>query len=856
MAEKKVVEIDGNSRGLDREMQRSKRLVQELRAEVDKLNVSLQAMGRSTLGTGGRSPGGFASNSPQSASGPVSPTNVLSGRILEQKRLFETIATGSKSALQTMTQALRTESTAQVQHIGRLRREVETLSQSYRQLERLHKDGLVDSGMLADGRAQLFDKAGQLNDATAHGRQLRMAELRTRSLAGGPGKWGARYEMGKEELRDFGHSIPGRLGIGPGVLQFGTAAAVGVAIGKVLVNTMKSGMQEASVAPHDYQNREIMRAQYGHAATAIRRGDLSLVYAMGMAGRDKRFQQDLALLGRGNDRTLSGFERAPGGGIMFNASGHRFLSAVGGAAWRGLMLDPVGGINQGRRDLANLPFETAAQSLQMAQRYQEMRPEEMARFQQFQANAAAHLATMQHLGIGAGYRDSKGKRLSAFAQNTIGKLDVGGGFGLSTDTAQYRDNAKRLLIAAQRRLITPEQLMGAHSEVESTGGLETAQRMRMIAAMGSRGHLYGAGQTLGMAAMGGDPETFWSHWNNMIGRGSGGVDVGAASTYGQVVGNSLVNGAGTTSGLGLLGAMSAYASGSSGAEEMMRARFAGPALASLGRTTTGALDPYQRGVNLLSAIHALPNASYGAQEYLAQLDPRLLIDVVGGGDKAVTRGMRLMGINSDAVREYWNSLQSRMLDRGIGMSPGQGGRMDAVQQQASALRAYNGSFSRYITDGSKGLSGKKRDEWLRDQFTARGLFFLQTGQVESEQIGEERARIEAGIGQYGTLHQGRKGRGVASYGSTSTEADRARTLADLDATENDKRETEDRRYRQTHANAGETANALSGVGNGGIRVDLANEVLLKLSKLLSQPQQLNVPGLPPIPRRLGANNSG
>lgn len=822
MADKKVVEIGGNSRELDRELGRSKRLVQDLRQEVDRLNQSLQQLGRSTIGQGmGRTP---ASTGTAQTFRPTmqanSPGNVLSGALLQQKQLFQVIARGSKEALTAMTSSLRTESTHQQQHIQRLKKEVDGLATSYRQLERLHRSGMVSTEMLHEGRSALFEGAGKLGEATAHGRGLHMAQLRARAQ-GGPGKWGARAGLAWEETKDFASSVPARMGIGPGVAQFGIAAAIGYAAGKVIVNTMKSGMAEAQAAPHDYQNREISRGAFGRAAQGIRGGDYTLVHALQTVARDNRLRADLRAAGGGGEMGVTGFGRGTGGGITFNEGGYRTMGAIWNLTKRALSLDPIGASNEFRREMGNIPYEQAQEKLRMAQRVQEMRPEDFARLHAFQANTGANISHMNTFGRGAGYYTRSGRRLNRGQMGIVNQMtDLGAG---GIDNVEYRNNAQRMLDRVRRQYnISPEELAGGYGAVEGVGGFGTAQQLGLRAALAARGHMGGAGGILATAAMTGDAGAFWTNMNNMVGRGSGGMDVGAAQSIGGTVAGSLTNGAAPTSGLGLMSAMGAYGRGDNSAQDMLNARFMGAGLGAMGSMFGGRTDPYQRGVNLLSAIRAAPGASVGAQEYLSQLDPRVIFDIAGGGQ--VPYELQARGITGPMVQQYSRTVLSRMSDRAIGASPNQGGSLDPTQRQTRAVQQrFGGSFSAYMRT-------MRTPEEQKRALVERGAFLQEAGFASSDLEGQGFARLEAGLGTKPVTKTG-AGRGISDFSIGSS--DRLKEQKDAEMAESEHRATEqmDVRLRGTISRAKVTADSLSGMGGedgGGLPIKQVGMALNRL----------------------------
>lgn len=804
MSDEKVLKIGGDARGLSNTLSQVKRMLADVTDSVKRLNSE---SGKGILA------GAAAS---RTATGPASPLSSVGRNQLGGGDFFQGLARSGQQALKGLTQALRTESTYQAQHVTKLRREVDQLSNSYRQLDRLGKAGLVEPGLVHQGRRELFEGAQSLGEAEVRARSLRTRQLQSHSLQGGAGKWGARYELAKEELGSMKDRALGALGIGQGIAQFGTAAVVGTIIGKTVVKAMQSGMQEAAVAPYDYQRREVQRSEFGSAAQRIRGGDYSLVHALQMVRSDPRMRSDLAASGAGGDLSVigSGFGRGSGGGVTFNQAGHRTFGAASRAFFRMIGLDVVGGMNGLNRDLGDMPYQQAQDQLRMAQRVQEMRAVEFARLQMFQASTGSNISAMNAFGMGAGYTTKGGRRLSRSEMGIVNQLtdlgasDLGGG-------VEYRNSAQRFLDKQRiRHGLSPDELAGGYGSVESAGGFGTAQRYGVTAAIAQRGHLGGAGHILGTAAQTGDAGAFYASLNNLVGRGSGGLDVSAVSMLGQTVASTLANGNAPSSGLGLLGALQPGMRGGSAAEDMLNARFAGAGISAMGRVSGGSVDAYQSGSNLLSAIRALPQGSIGAQEYLSKLDPRLMFDIAGSGQ--VPKELQDRGITAESVRQFSRSILRRTYDRGIGASPNQGGRLNAVQQQTQAvLGQHGGSFHDYYA----GI--RKRDDRLA-AIRQRGAFLTEAGLASSDLEGQSFARLEAGLGLYGTLTGGKgtPGRGVADYSAGSS--DRIKEAKDAEMARDEHRAIEglDPSIRVSISRAKQVAQGLADVGEG--RIDIKN----------------------------------
>ncbi len=839
-SDEKVIKFGGDARGLESALTRAKRFIADVTKEVAKLNTEAA---KGILGGGGR-PGISSGPTPHPSMGgtPGSPD------------VFQAMARSSKSALQGMTATIRTETALQTQHLQRLRREVDSVRQAYQPSSQQGAFAFYQSSMgSARGPA-----GGQVN--MAFGRQAPNLSVNQQGAFGfyQPGMGQAMGPSGQQLSLGLQHpsTAPGLMQ-GPQTffqaLRSGDQAAwsstmpakaaaresaalyasvltpIGVAIGRTVVKAMTSGLQESSTAPHDYQRREIMRGEWGSEAQRIRHGDSSMVYALQMVRNDPKLRRDIGEAGAGGELTYlgGGFRKNESGGVDFNPQGRRMASSAWGSFKQGLGLDFVGGYNSLNRDLGDMPFQQSAEQLAMLQRVQEMKTVEFSRFNDFQAHTGSNEQAMATFGAGAGYYDKRG-RISGRRMSNLNNLFGAVADGTKIEGLEYRNSAQRLLDSAKIRAgINSDQLASGYGAVQSTGGFGTAQQMGLTAAIAQRGHLGGVGQTLGTAAMGGNPNQFWASLNNLVGRGSGGIDVSAADVVGQTVAGTITSGGAASSGLGLLGAWGTSGRGDNAAQDMMSSRFMGAGLAAMGRVTGGTVDAYQSGSNLLSAIHALPAGSIGAQEYLSRIEPRLLFDIVGGAP--LPKELQDRGITTEAVRQFSRSIMKRTYDRGIGASPNQKGQLNDVQLQTGMVQ---GMFGGNFRDYYRNQTGKQ------DQSSAirqRAIFLTEAGLAGSDQEGQAFARLEAGLGAYGTLtgSKATAGRGVADYAAGSTDRMKETSDAVMAQDEHRAQEGADQSYRGAIQRAKPAAAGMAGIGQGEIRIEKVQVALDNLVRAMN-----------------------
>jgi hypothetical protein len=241
----------------------------------------------------------------------------------------------------------------------------------------------------------------------------------------------------------------------------------------------------------------------------------------------------------------------------------------------------------------------------------------------------------------------------------------------------------------------------------------------------------------------------------------GGMDTIAAQHMGAFVGNSLMNGNGITSGLGLGGALTAYGfNGTS--RDLLTAKQNQAGVGGINALFSGSIDPYQQGRNLLNSIDILgPNSSVYAQNTLAGgLDARTMADVMSGED--VPEQLKARGINRDQVMKMFDKTVSSGLDRLIDVGT------DTDEGKAAKLlkEKYGGDIRSF----AKGEIGKGKSFNSSQGFAALGTLLQDEGLAGSYDEAVGMARDLAGMGR--KVKGSGKG-GDASYGSVSRLAQHA-----------------------------------------------------------------------------------
>lgn len=733
---------------------RAGRLVDEFTSKVTRAATELLRLNQSMQrGGGGMGGGGFtplsvrgAGISPgsQLASKMTSgPASWLTSTLNDNQKILTAIAGASKDSLKEMTKGVKEEAGRQRAELRWLKKDAEELAAAYKHLRSLEKAGITPRDPSA---SQGHWNALQGAQAQIRSGEDRLGHLEFAENKLKPTKWGA----AKEAMGDL---MQGRRPTQDTMQQLGgvaMAGAVGYAVGKVIVGTLRSGMHEAEQAPHDFIGRAMKQGgAFGHAAMGLKGGDMSLQAAYRLMRGNDQFSKDFNALSRGAGDS-SGFERGTSGGVAFDVEGQKKDRTILGSLWRN-KFNPLAAGNEMKRGLDNLPVDMTTDQLSYLQNMKQAAPLYFEARDQLYQNAGGNVAGMNALRMGA--RKMTGDSKDARTYGSQG--------------AQINSGLRALRKATDSGVHTDGDLIGAFNSIDQVAGGEAGHR-GMFSVMGGRaGGIHNAGQIWGTAAMndaGGSGGTFWKNLQNSIGRGSGGMDVGAANRMGGTVAGAMMSGMAPTSGLGLLGAMNAYGRGGSGAGDMQIQSFMPQGLQAMGAVTGGSVDAYQSGSNLLNAIHAAPNASVFAQEYLAQMDPRVLFDVIGKGE--VPPELKARGITFEMVKSYADKTMARTYDRNVGMSPMQG-EADPMQAQAQEVQGkFGGDFKAYFDSGRKGLKGKARAEWESTAFTERGAYLQSVGLAPNDMAGSSFARLEAGRGQYGTgPFMAGRGAGAAAAGS-------------------------------------------------------------------------------------------
>jgi hypothetical protein len=221
----------------------------------------------------------------------------------------------------------------------------------------------------------------------------------------------------------------------------------------------------------------------------------------------------------------------------------------------------------------------------------------------------------------------------------------------------------------------------------------------------------------------------------------GGIDTAAGIMLGKGVLGSGFDARGTTSGAGILNAAQGPGFTWGGPQDFNQVQqiLAGMQMGST--ITTGGLDTYQAGRNIISAIAANPGGTTYAQDYLGTgMNLKQLMDAAGGD---MTKTAVALGLTPEMAQEQLGASVGSVLER----FQDQGGD----DPMSRAIRGYRES-GMDITDYARQLykSGK------RDEAEAIGSYYgLVTG--EGEEGGVGLMGLMGGVGTKGVKKEGPAG---------------------------------------------------------------------------------------------------
>lgn len=741
--------------------QRVNKVLDDMIKRAQTLASTLQGInmpGGGPVGTGnlgmGRGAVG-ASGSPQSSltSRGTGTQTKISAIAIDNGQAFKNMASMSKDAMQVMSDAIK-------RGIGEQQRELKNLDQTIASLAKRYGDlqaaqqRAISQGMKPGAAANLYGgeleriqgqmiaAQGQRPGVAAQGARLGRLQLEQEAASKGYGSVAEmqahQLEMDKEDAGIGGgaaskygigfrgrmagigrrlYSAPGGGGLIQGIAPKGLAGIAGVAAGAL--GAVNFGLDESLAGDRAYAGAE------------ARRGSLVESKIRGMHGGDTRWlfnlmqlQQDSTArqeLGAQTGGTAAGLEQVRGGVGQFVGS----VPIIGGI---GRALGLVGP-DQGGGALGG--FTTASQQSGMAENAFKMMDEKakgtamlyanMAQ-ESFQRRMGTSIQMQRMMGIGGLQYDPQKRMYGSAANDLMTKLE-----GQGYDAGQYMSAYQGLRGQAGSAFAGRNAWLGMAASAQGYGGFDQL--------LGASARL-GQGKTLAMGALG------------------GGIEKAAGIQLGQGILGQGFDVRGTTTGYGSLAAAQAGMGFTGNSSDFNKVQRALAGLESGSVMTSGSLDPYQQGRNLIGAIGINSGGSTYSQDFLATgMSMKQMLDMSTGG--RMTESAKALGLNAGMIQKQLGESMGSVFDRFVDE-----GKSDPMSQ---AIRRYQASGMANMTDYLKDL--RKRGDVNGDIKTLGAAASILTGEPEEGMVGA----FQILSGQGAKLKSGKIGGGIGGVEKTALE---------------------------------------------------------------------------------------
>lgn len=654
---------------------------------------------------------------------------------IEAANAMKGLSNVSRDTMRMMSDAITRSVSDQKRSISDLDNQIEALTKKYTDLGveakealRAGRGGIGGIGLERGGLQG--DVAGLVNQRAEAGKKLIETQQAQAALNNTPPPGGG------------GGGGGGGFGGFGGLAKVGGGIMAGAQIGQSALNELQLQLMSPFNAMASRSNMAQSQMQ------RLAGGDVGLGYAMYRAttnqintrGPGQGFQgvgsqpgsaDSLAQIGTGAG-SLGGWWNAgmgSAGNVLSKIpfAGKLFGSLAGLPEGGGAVLDPL--------KPGNVQTKLGEASMEMVQKaYEGMDPLVKMGLSNFQSSLGSRQA-MQRLGVSGnmGIKDARGN-------------DVIGG-------SRYNLLEEKLTA----RGYDMGGYQGALSGLTGMGGGRFAhanadEAMRAAAA----GYGGWGGVLFGAQRMGGDAGT-------LLGLGGGGINKAAATQLGGSIYGGGFDPRGNTTNRGLMSAISSGFNFTGGVGDMNTAARVGLGIEGMDKLTTGAVDPYQSGRNLVAAINANSGGGVYAQDAMAGMNFKNLAEIASGGSTAESRAHGLTaGMAKQQIAEVGRALSDQFIDQ-----PGVNDRMSKTMRSMQAA----GGPTEYF----KSLSGDARKNAVEDF----GVFLKEEkGLSIEEALGT--AGLTAGMsgGEIKKLQRG--GMGV---GLSGPEADMAKmqasTLAEM-----------------------------------------------------------------------------
>lgn len=648
-----------------------------LKNEIRDITSAMQKLVQvaSGIGTGGRggpvAVGGGGTFSNQGTNAAIKtqaqqgPGAGLASAFVEAGKSMKDMANISKDSLRVMSDGVRRAIDEQKRSLEGLDRDIKKIIEDYDRLAQA-KDALSPEpggkgpGTLAHGYQQMMDEQQQKLLKAQVARNVSAGQLGTLQQ-----QWGqmmsAQIPGGGGGGGGIGGAIQGAMGAVPGFLPRNAGGGVSkMAALAAVLGVANFGLDEYMAGTRFEASAGARRAGVVTGQMqALRGGDYRMLYAARTLDAEAQRQLEAQTSGFGANAEVvrSGIGQVVGS-----------VPLIGGVARKlGVVGEDTGGGVLGG-------FTTPTQQTQMAQNALEQikaRAEaqilEGMAMQQFQGTLGSRIAAQRMLGIG-GLGSTRTRRAKTGKGTVTESADPFAELSYRLSRQGY-DIGDYISGVAGLRMGAGSQFAGQFGwEAMAAGATGMGGYSEMLAASARAGN---AGNVFARTAVG------------------GGIDRYAGVQLGQAIIGQGFDPMGTTTGMGLLGAAQLGMGFTGGTEDFRRVQQVQAGMGLGNALLSGQMDPYQKGLNLVSAMRIKPEADVYAQDYLAGgMNMRQMADVIRTGKP--TDLMEAYGVSVGDVREQFGAVSESFLARAPSMStstPG-GAALAAFRASGQDLPAY------------------------------------------------------------------------------------------------------------------------------------------------------------------------
>ena len=581
--------------------QATQRALAEMTKQAQLLAKALQGVGMPGSSGGGVFSGGGVSGGNAAGSRGSSPTASIAQGINANVNVFKNMATLGTASLKGLTDALKTSTQQQQTQLNNLKRSLEALGDTY--------DKLGGKGQRATAvQAKMFQVAGMVQSAQDNLTALQAAGPAS-NLLPGVGPPGARMLPGARS------GLPGMpTGLAGAAWQFGNGN-----IGAGLMTPIGPG----AVSPQGLLQSLLGS---GAGAMALRVGGYAAAGLTGLVNGSQAFNNMMLDTTSSRGRTMAGSYQAMRRTDISDALAERHLMNSMSQQEREEVMRSVfskeevaKGWISGGWDMLTSAGSEASKLTPVEQ--ETMRAGKREAMLQKVKQSSKYIVNEQQANDYL--EETRGARLQAQRILGVGfnRTKDAAGRPTWTDFGAYDAGLHRIGYSTGEEASAQLQLQGQAGEQFA--------RLHRRRVMGAAGKGYDISPLLTAAGRGG---------GDAVGLAQAAMGGGISTAAGIQLGNSIFgfDPRGTVTGAGALQAIQQGFTFTGGVGDMNQVARAQLGMQSLDRTTTG-FDQFQKGMNLASAIKAMPGGSTYSQDSLAKAGFKELAEVAMGGSTINSR---------------------------------------------------------------------------------------------------------------------------------------------------------------------------------------------------------------------------